>query len=99
MINLYYFTDRVLQAGFTFTLDSDHFNHANSKLIIKPKYIELGSETRYPNKILKEMATVYAKLLNQYIFKYRTVLSARFAKQDEDGQMIDEIELFIKMEY
>ena len=29
--------------------------------------------------------------MNQNKFKYQTVFSARFDKQDEDGQMLDEI--------
>ena len=31
--------------------------------------------------------------MNQNKFKYQTVFSARFDKQDEDGQILDEIEL------
>ena len=33
-------------------------------------------------------------MINQYKFKYRTVFSARFDKQDEDNQVLDETELF-----
>ena len=39
------------------------------------------------------MATIYAIIKNQYNFKYQTVFSARFDKQDEDGQLLDDIEL------
>ena len=42
MTNPYYFTDRVLQVGFNFTLESHHINHANSKKIIKPNCPEFG---------------------------------------------------------
>ena len=41
------------------------------------------------------MATIYARLKFKYNFKYQTVFSAEFGKQNEDGQMLDEIELFI----
>ena len=41
------------------------------------------------------MATIYARLIDEFKFKYQTVFSARFDKQDEDGQVFDEIELFI----
>ena len=37
---------------------------------------------------------IYARLINQYKFKYQTVFSARFDKQDEDGELLDETELF-----
>ena len=33
--------------------------------------------------------------MNQNKFKYQTVFSARFDKEDEDGQILDEIELYI----
>ena len=36
MINVYYFTDRVLHVGFKITLENHHLNHANSKVTIKP---------------------------------------------------------------
>ena len=35
--------------------------------------------------------------MNQYKFKYQTVFSATFSKQDEDNQVLDETELFIKL--
>ena len=97
MLNPYYFTDRALQVGFKINLDSHHINHANSKLTIIPNYPEFGIEVRYINEILKELAVIYARLINQCKFKYQTVFSARFDKQDEDGQILDEIELFITL--
>ena len=97
MINPYYITDRALQIGFKINLDSHNLHHANSKLTIIPNYTEFGIEVRYINKILKELAVIYARLINQYKFKYQTVFSARFDKQDEDGQLLDEIEFFINL--
>ena len=41
------------------------------------------------------MATIYGRLINHFIFKYQTVFSARFDKQDEDGQMLHETEIFL----
>ena len=35
--------------------------------------------------------------MNQYTFKYQTVFSARFDKQDEDNQILDETEIFINL--
>ena len=33
------------------------------------------------------MVNIYARLTNQNIFKYQTVVSTRFDKQDEDDQV------------
>ena len=95
MINPYYFTDRALRNGFNFTLENHHINHANSKLTITPNFPEFGIETRYKNKIMKELSVIYAIILSQYKFKYQTVFSARLHKQDEDNRVLDETELFI----
>ena len=97
MINPYYITNRALQVGFKFNLDSHRINHANSKLTITPNFPEFGIQVRYINKIMKELAVIYARLINQYKFKYQTVFSARFDRQDEDGQLLDETELFINL--
>ena len=97
MINPYYFTDRNLQVGFKINLDSHHINHLNSKLTIKPNFKEFGIEVRYINQIMKELSNIYARLINQYKFKYQTVFSARFDKQDENNQVLDETELVINL--
>ena len=91
MLNPYYFTDRALRVGFKIKLDTHHINHANSKLTINPNYPEFGIETRYDNidmnKITKEMAIIYARLINQYKFEYHTIFSASFYKINEEDQM------------
>ena len=97
MLNPYYFTNRALQVGFKINLDSHHINHANSKVTIIPDYPEFGIEIRYTKKIMKELAVIYARLINQYKFKYQTVFSARFDKQNEDNQVLDETELFYNL--
>ena len=97
MINPYYFTDRNLKVGFKINLDSHHINHANSKLTIKPNHPEFGIEFRYITKIMKELAVIYARLINQCKFRYQTVFSARFDKQDENNRVLDETELFINL--
>ena len=97
MLNPYYFTDRNLQVGFKIDLDSHHINHTNSKLTVTPNFPEFGIEVRYINKIMKELSVIYARLINQYKFKYPTIFSARFDKQNEDNQILDETELFIKL--
>ena len=97
MINPYYFTDRNLKVGFKINSDSHHINHANSKLTIIPNHPEFGIEFRYINRILKELAVIFARLKNQHKFSNQPVFSARFDKQDEDNQLLDETELFINL--
>ena len=40
------------------------------------------------------MPTAYDRLIIHYKYKYLTVFSASFDKQDEDEQMLDETEIF-----
>ena len=94
MINPYCFTDIALKVGLNINLDSHHINHANSKITIMPKYPEFGIEVRYIKKIMKKLKVIYARLISQYKFRYQTVFSARFDKQDENNQVLDETELF-----
>ena len=95
--NPFYFTDISLKMGFKISLDSHPINHANSKLTVIPNYPEFGNETRHTNKIMKKIYVIYARLIYQYTFKYQTVFSARFDKQAEDNQVLDETELFINL--
>ena len=97
MINPAYFTDRALQVGFNITLESHHINHAISKLIVKPNYLEFGIEIRCIKKIIKKLSLFYARLINQFKFKYQTLFLASFDKQDEVNQLLDETELFINL--
>ena len=97
MLNPYYLTDRNLKMGFKIDLDSHHTNHANSKLTITPDSPEFGIEVRYIIKIMKELSGIYARPINQYKFKYQTVFSIRFDKQNEDHQVVDETEVYINL--
>ena len=97
MNNPYYFSDRNLQVAYKINLDSHHINHVNSKLTISSNFPNTGIEFRFINKIMREMSIIYARLINQYKFRYQTVFSARFDKQDEDGQILDETEWFINL--
>ena len=94
MLNPYYFTDNNLGVGFNINLDSHHINHLYSKLTISPNHPEFGIEVRYINKNMKKLSSIYARLKNQNKFRYQTVFSARFDKQNEDNQVLDETELF-----
>ena len=80
--------------GFKINLDSHHINHATSKLTFTPNYPEFAIEVRYINKIKKELSIIYARIINHYKFRYQTVFSTRFDKQDEDNQVLDETEIF-----
>ena len=97
MINPSYFTDRNLKVANKINLDSHNLHHTNSKLTITPTFQNSWIEFRFINKIMIELAVIYARLINQYKFKYQTVFSARFDKQDEDGELLDETELFINL--
>ena len=43
------------------------------------------------------MATIYARLTNQYEFKHHILFSASFYKINEEHRRSDEIELFINL--
>ena len=92
MLSPYYFTDRNLKVGFKISLDGHHIHHANSKITIKPNYLDFGIEVHYINIIKKELSVIYARLINPCKFKYQTVFFARFDKQNEDKQVVDETE-------
>ena len=79
LINPYYFIDENLN-GFKINLESHNNSHVNSILTITCKYPEFGIEYRYINKIVKELSVIYARLINQYKFKYHTLFSASFYK-------------------
>ena len=97
MINPYYFSDRDLKVAYKINLDSHHINHLNSKLTISSNCENTRIEFKFIIKIKRELSIIYSRLINQYNFRYQTVFLARFDKQDEDGLLLDEIELFINL--
>ena len=64
MTNPYCFLDEKLKIGFKIILESHIIIHASSLSKITPNFPDIGIGTRYINKILKEMATTYARLTN-----------------------------------
>ena len=80
MINPYYLTDGKLKIGFKINLDSHNIDHANSISSIEPIFQKFGIEIAKINKILKEMASIYARLINQFKFIYHTLFSGSFYK-------------------
>ena len=97
MINPYYFIDENLKNGFKIKLESHNFSHADSTLTVTPKFPNFGIDFRYINKIVKELSVIYARLINQYKFKYHTLFSASFYKINEEDQRYNEIELYINL--
>ena len=97
MINPYYFIDENLKNGFKIKLESHNFSHANSILTVTLKFPDFGIEFRYINKIVKELSVLYARLINQYKFKYHTLFSASFYKINEEDKRYNEIELYINL--
>ena len=97
MINPYYFIDENLKIGFKINLESHNNNHANSNLTVTPKFSEFGIEFRYIYKIIKALSVIYARLINQYKFKYHTKFSASFYKINEEDQRNNEIELHMNL--
>ena len=97
MINPYYFLDKNLKIGFKIIVESHNFSHANSILNIIPKFPEFGIEFRYINKIVKELSVIYARLIDQYKFKYHTLFSANFYKINEEDERNNEIELYMNL--
>ena len=65
MTNPYFFTDEKLELGFKKNLNSHKIYQANSNLSNIPGSLDSGIEMRYFYKTLKQMATVYARLINQ----------------------------------
>ena len=45
------------------------------------------------------MASIYARIINQYKFKYHILFSASLSKIKEEDQRIDEIELYITLNF
>ena len=82
MINPYYFIDENLNIGFKINLES-HRNTLSFYIInIAPSYSGFGFETTSNNKIPKDIATFYTRLINQYKCKYHILFSASFNKNN-----------------
>ena len=93
MINLIYFLDENLKIVFKINLESHNINHAKSILTITPNLPDFGIEFRYINEIIKGLSVIYARVINQYKFKYHTLFSTSFYKINEEDQRYNEIEL------
>ena len=99
MTNPYYFIRGKLKIRFKINREGQIINHANSILFIVPISPDFGIETRYKNKIMKELATIYTRIINQYKFKNQILFSGSFYKNNEEGQRSDEIELLNNLNF
>ena len=99
MINPYSFTKENLKTGFKIDLDSHNINLAIFILTMEPSFVEFRIEFRYINKISKEMATIYARILNHYKFRYHVLFSASYCKTNVEDQRSDETDLFINLNF
>ena len=97
MINPYYFIDENLKIGFKIKIESHNIRQTNSISTVTPNFHDFGIEFRYINKIVKELSVIYARLINQYKFKYHTLFSASFYKINEEDQRFNDIELYINL--
>ena len=68
MIGPCFNTDKILKIGFKINLESHSIIRANSILSIVSIYPDSGIDTSYNNKFPLEMATIYTRLINQYMF-------------------------------
>ena len=66
-------------------------------MTITPNFSEFGIEFKYNNKIIKKLSVIYARIINQYKFKYHTLFSASFYEINEEDQRYNEIELYINL--
>ena len=86
--------DEILKIGFKVVLEIHNFNHANSLLNIIPNFPDIGVKKRYNKKNSKELSVIYARLINQYKFKYHIFFTGSFYTINEEDQRSDEIELY-----
>jgi len=97
--NQYYFTDRILKVAYDINIDNHHEKHAISIITITSKFDNIGIDINHINRIMVEMANIYAKLINQYKFKYQLTFLVLFNKYGENNEIISEIELPITFKY
>ena len=72
MLNPYYFKDKFFYNFLKINLDSHHINHLNSKITISSVTEHNEIDMDLINRLVKEMAIIYARLIDQYKFKYQT---------------------------
>ena len=84
-----------MKTCFRITLESHKNIRAISVFAITPIYPDFGTETRFIEIILTEMATIFKGLMNQYKFIYHNLFWASFNRINEKDQRKNEIDFFI----
>ena len=74
----YKFTDNILGTAYDITIDRHHKKDLNSQITITSKFNNTEIEMYYINEIFKEMAHIFARYVNQYMFKYQFSLCYYF---------------------
>ena len=95
--NQYYFTDRKLKIAYDINIDNHHDKHANSMITITSKFNNIGIDISHINKLMEEISHIYAKLINQYKFKYQSTFLVLFNKYGEDNEITSEVQLPITL--
>ena len=75
---IYCFTDKILKIAYDIAIANHHDKHAKSQLTIASEFANTGIDINHFNKIMVEMGHVYAKVLNQKIFKNQLTFGALF---------------------
>ena len=91
--NLFFFTDRLLKIAFDIKIDNHHDKHANSIISFTSNFNKIGVDIFHNNKIKIEMSKIFAKLMNQNIFKNQSTFFVIFNKYGENNDKISEKEL------
>ena len=91
--NLYHFTDKTLKAACNIAVENYHDKNVNSTLTIAPKYEIIGIAEYHIDKIVIELAKIYATLVNQYKFIYQLSFLAFCNKYGEEEEITSQIEL------
>ena len=59
--NLYFFNDRLLRSEYDINIENHYIKHGNSIITMTSKFNGIGIDTIHNNKILEEMAIIYAE--------------------------------------
>ena len=86
-----------MKIGFKIKLENHKNNHANSIVSIISIFTDFGIERKLINKIMKEMATIYSRLVNQNMYKNHIIFPASFYQFNEEDERSDKIDLNISL--
>ena len=87
------FTDKILKIAYDINLQNNHKKHSNSQLTITLTIKNIGIDINHIFKIMEKLSHLYAKLINQYKFKYQLTFLLLFNKFGEDNEITSAKEL------